>query len=47
LTEELGEAGQEAVRAALDEFAARFGDAATQIVLSYQETDFDQLPEDF
>ena len=45
LTEELGDAGQEAVRAALDEFAARFGDEAAQIVLSYQETDFDQLPD--
>jgi hypothetical protein len=43
LTAELGEAGQEALRAALDEFSARFGEQAAQAVLSYQETDFDRL----
>jgi hypothetical protein len=43
ITQELGDASQEAVRAALDEFAARFGEEAAQVVLAYQETDFDQL----
>ena len=46
LTEELGDAGREAVRAALEGFAARFGDEAVEVLLRYRETDFDQLPED-
>ena len=44
-TEELGDVGLESMRAALDEFAARFGDEAAQVVLNYHETDFDRLPE--
>lgn len=44
-TDKLGDAGWEAVRAALDEFAARFGNGAAQVVLNYQKTDFDRLPE--
>jgi hypothetical protein len=43
LTEKFGEAGQEAVRAGLDEFAARFGEKAAQVVLSYREMDFDKV----
>lgn len=46
LTTELGEAGQEALRAGLEAFAARFGEKAAQVALSYRETDFDRLPED-
>jgi hypothetical protein len=45
LADELGEAGREAVRAALAAFATRFGEQASQAVLSYQKTDFNQLPE--
>jgi hypothetical protein len=44
LTGQLGDAGQEAVRAALDEFAARFSNHAVGIVVSYEKIDFNQLP---
>jgi hypothetical protein len=36
----------EAVRAALDEFAARFSDEAVEVELDYRQTDFEQLPKD-
>ena len=45
VVKELGQAGQEAVDEALAEFASRYGEDAAQIVESYQETDFDRLPE--
>ena len=31
--------------AALEDFTDRYGEAATETVLSYQDTDFDQLPD--
>lgn len=45
LAEELGVAGRESVRAALEDFANRFGVEAAQVMLNYQTTDFYQLPE--
>ena len=43
--EVLGQAGQEAMDAAITGFARRFGDEAAQIVQSYAHVDFDRLPE--
>jgi hypothetical protein len=31
--------------AALEDFTARYGEAATETVLAYRDTDFDQLPD--
>jgi hypothetical protein len=45
ISAEMGLAGHEAAEAALQEFAARFGEEAAQIVRSYQQTDFTRLPE--
>lgn len=41
---ELGAAGQAAMQAALAEFSGRFGAAAAQEVLAFQDTDFEVLP---
>lgn len=43
--EELGQTGREAVSAALAEFAQHYGEEAAQIVVSYRDTDFNNLPE--
>jgi hypothetical protein len=43
LLEELGEVGQEAVKAAMQEFAGRFGEEAARIIEGYREEDFNQL----
>lgn len=42
--DELGELGEEAIHAAMAEFAREFGEDAAKIVLSFKETDFDSLP---
>ena len=44
ITEELGEQASNVMAAALEDFTARYGEAATATVLSYHDTDFDQLP---
>jgi len=45
LVEQLGEAGEAAMREALGEFVAQFGEPAAQVVKSYQSMDFSKLPE--
>ena len=45
ITEELGEQAGDVMAAALEDFTGRYGQAATETVLSYQDTDFDQLPD--
>lgn len=45
ITEELGEQAGDVMAAALEDFTGRYGEAATETVLSYQDTDFDQLPD--
>ena len=45
LVEEMGEAGEEASREALDGFAARYGRDAARMVEVSAEADFDRLPE--
>jgi hypothetical protein len=42
---ELGPMGEEAIGAALADFAARYGEAAAQIITAYRDTDFNRLPE--
>jgi hypothetical protein len=42
--DELGEAGEEAINAAMAEFTREFGEDTAEIVLSFKETDFDSLP---
>jgi hypothetical protein len=42
--DELGEIGEEAIHAAMSEFAREFGEGAAEIVLGFKETDFDSLP---
>lgn len=42
--QELGEAGEQAVRRALAAFAAAYGAKAAQVVASYEKVDFDHLP---
>jgi hypothetical protein len=44
ITEELGEQASDVMATALEDFTDRYGEAATETVLSYQDTDFDQLP---
>jgi hypothetical protein len=44
VVDELGEAGEEAINAAMTEFRREFGEDATEIVQSFKETDFDSLP---
>jgi hypothetical protein len=44
ITEELGEQASDVMAAALEDFNGRYGEAATETVLAYQDTDFDQLP---
>jgi hypothetical protein len=44
VVEELGQLGREAVRGALEVFSERYGQEAAQVVLGYQDVDFDQLP---
>jgi hypothetical protein len=44
VVEELGAVGQEALGAALDEFARRYGEGAAQMIKAYEGTDFDRLP---
>lgn len=44
ITEELGARAADVARTALSDFADRYGEPAAEIVLSYQATDFDQLP---
>ena len=45
ITEELGEQASDVMAAALEDFTSRYGEAATETVLSYLDTDFDQLPD--
>ena len=45
ITEELGDQAADVMAAALEDFTDRYGEAATETVLSYQDTDFDQLPD--
>jgi hypothetical protein len=45
ITEELGERAGDVMAAALEDFTARYGEAATETVLAYRDTDFDQLPD--
>jgi len=44
-TEELGEQAVEVMAAALGNFTGKYGEAAGQTVLAYQDIDFDQLPD--
>jgi hypothetical protein len=44
VVEELGAVGQEALGAALAEFARRYGEKAAQTIKAYEGTDFDRLP---
>lgn len=44
LTESCGKAGQQAVDAAMEAFAGRFGTEALNLVLSHRDTDFTRLP---
>jgi len=45
ITEELGVQAGDVMATALEDFTGRYGEAATETVLSYQDTDFDQLPD--
>jgi hypothetical protein len=45
VVESLGRQGEEAMSAALADFAAQYGQDAAQIIESYQNLDFDRLPE--
>jgi hypothetical protein len=45
ITEELGKQASDVMAAALEDFTGRYGEAATETVLSYQNTDFDRLPD--
>jgi hypothetical protein len=47
ICEEMGEAGQAAMQAALAQFARQFGEEAAETVLAFRDTDFDALPEDY
>lgn len=42
--EELGEIGRSAMRAALGDFSEKYGQEAAEIVVSFKDVDFDQLP---
>lgn len=44
ITEELGEHASDVMAAALEDFTGGYGEAATETVPSYQDTDFGQLP---
>jgi len=43
--QELGQAGQAAINEAVAGFAQRYGDKAAQMIVAYQDTDFDRLPD--
>ena len=45
IIEELGALGNRVVESALSEFAKRYGESASQQILSFQETDFTKLPD--
>ncbi len=45
VTEKLGKAGEEAVKAAIKEFAVQFGEEMAGRVEGFGEVDFDRLPE--
>lgn len=45
LVGEFGETGLEAVRGAMDQFTARFGELLAQAILSRQDMDYDNLPD--
>jgi hypothetical protein len=45
IVDQLGETGREALDAALETFAERYGAQAARAVLAYADTDFDRLPE--